>query len=107
MKTTHKKTNIPFPLNLDDIDYCRGIAYIDFSVTFENDADPTTDVALIEREKMEVEVTSINSVSVVLMDKVELEIKPPKMILDKMKHKIQSEIEVLAWEEIQVFSGNI
>lgn len=100
MKTTHKILNKAFYLNVDDTELCYGMTYIDLLVTISNDADPTTDVALIEKDEMEVEVTSINSVSVVLLDKLEMEIKPPKMILDKLKEKIQSEVETWTWEEL-------
>jgi len=106
MKTTHRVLNKAFQLNLDDTDYCRGIAYIDLSITISNDADPTTDVALIEKDEMQVEVTSINCVTIVFLDKEEIEIKPPKKILDKLKDKIQSKVETWTFEELTENNNN-
>ncbi len=106
MTATHKFTNKPFSLNVEDAKLARSVAYIDVKIVITSDSDIQTDVADIDQEEIEVFVTAVNSISVLILDKEEVEVKAPKAITEKLRLAIQSEIESYSWSELNNIFNN-
>lgn len=100
MTATHTFTNKPFSLNVEDAKLARSVAYIDVKIVITSNSDIETDVADIDKEEIEVYVTAINSFSVLILDKEEIEVKAPKSITEKLRFAIEREIESYTWSEL-------
>lgn len=106
MTATHTFTNKPFSLNVEDAKLARSVAYIDVKIVITSNSDIETDVADIDKEEIEVYVTAINSFSVLILDKEEIEVKAPKSITEKLRFAIEREIESYTWSELNNIFNN-
>ena len=106
MTATHKFTNKPFSLNVEDAKLARSVAYIDVKIVITSDMPIDMDIADIDKEEIEISVTAVNSISVLILDKEEVEVKAPKAITEKLRFAIEREIESYTWSELNNIFNN-